>query len=192
MGHTVLLMVLIVRLYDAGGLAPSERQAAVATASAILGAAHVPTSWPPCAIACNDPLQPGEIAIRLARSGAAIGDEGMFELGYSAIDPATGGGVLATVYLDRAEWTAARAGLGVGVLVGRAMAHEIGHLLLGSAGHDPRGVMRAIWSPEALRSSPASDWRFTPRQTAALHRALRVRIPLPRTAALTSNNPATP
>ena len=190
MAPAALLIVLVVRLYDAAGLAPAERQLAVDTATAILDAAHVPTTWPSCAVACATPLHPGEVAIRVARSGAAIDPAAAFELGYSAIDPVTGGGVLATVYLDRAEWVAARAGVGVGVVVGRAMAHEIGHLLLGSDGHDRRGVMRAVWSPDSLNRDRGSDWRFTPRQTAALHRALRVRIPVTRTAALRSGSPA--
>lgn len=32
-------------------------------------------------------------------------------------------------------------------LLGYAMAHELGHLLLGCNSHSPRGLMRAVWGP---------------------------------------------
>src|SRR5215469_13398280 len=35
-------------------------------------------------------------------------------------------------------------------LLGYAMAHELGHLLLGCNSHSPRGLMRADWGPEEL------------------------------------------
>jgi hypothetical protein len=35
-------------------------------------------------------------------------------------------------------------------LLGYAMAHELGHLLLGCNSHSPSGLMRAAWGPEEL------------------------------------------
>lgn len=46
-------------------------------------------------------------------------------------------------------------------ILGRAMAHEIGHLLLAGAPHSAKGVMRATWSPEDLRSATAGSFFFT-------------------------------
>ena len=48
------------------------------------------------------------------------------------------------------------------VLLGRALAHEIGHLLLGTTPHASTGLMRALWSTATLKRDNADDWLFTP------------------------------
>jgi len=47
-------------------------------------------------------------------------------------------------------------------IVGRVMAHEIGHLLLGNAPHSSAGVMRAVWTADDLRSTAWGAFFFTP------------------------------
>ena len=47
-------------------------------------------------------------------------------------------------------------------IVGRVMAHEIGHLLLGNAPHSETGIMRAVWTADDLRSSAWGAFFFTP------------------------------
>ena len=46
-------------------------------------------------------------------------------------------------------------------LLGRAIAHEIGHLLLGSR-TSARGLMRALWSQDELRGLKPAHWQFSP------------------------------
>jgi hypothetical protein len=45
-----------------------------------------------------------------------------------------------------------------GRLLGRAIAHEIGHLLLGTSGHANRGLMRARWLTGELQRDWPLDW----------------------------------
>ena len=73
------------------------------------------------------------------------------------LDTASGHGVLATIYIDRVEWLAHEAGADSRALLGRAIAHELGHLLLATTTHGPAGLMRAFWSQdEVRRGQPAT------------------------------------
>lgn len=67
--------------------------------------------------------------------------------GVLGISPRTGSepGRVGYVFLDAITATAKRQDLPVGTVLGYAMAHELGHLLLPSAAHGPAGVMRAEW-----------------------------------------------
>jgi hypothetical protein len=44
------------------------------------------------------------------------------------------------------------------------MAHEIGHLLLGTNAHSPMGIMRPNWQGQELRSIGMGTLLFTPDQ----------------------------
>jgi hypothetical protein len=51
------------------------------------------------------------------------------------------------------------------------IAHEVGHLLLGSGYHADAGVMRAEW-PDALLHREGDEWRFSMLEAARMQRAL--------------------
>jgi hypothetical protein len=98
----------------------------------------------------------------------------MLPLGDAMLDTRTGTGVLATIYIDRVEWLAREAGGDSRALLGRAIAHKLGHLLLASTSHGPVGLMRALWSQEEVRRSLTRDWTFAPTDVQAIrYRALR-------------------
>ena len=63
---------------------------------------------------------------------------------------------------------ARRARVDTSLLTGRAMAHELGHLLLGTSGHAAAGLMRAFWSDETLRSWSSADWELLPSEVEAI------------------------
>ncbi|PYV32761.1 MAG: hypothetical protein DMG22_12175 [Acidobacteria bacterium] len=54
-----------------------------------------------------------------------------------------------SIFHDRVISMAEGANATLAVLLGRAMAHEIGHLLLGANSHSRTGIMRASWSGES-------------------------------------------
>lgn len=80
--------------------------------------------------------------------------------------------MLATIYLDRVARVAATAGVDTGILLGRAIAHDIGHLLLGSLRHGDAGLMQALWSRQMLERNTPDDWNFTSGKSRALRRRL--------------------
>jgi len=49
-------------------------------------------------------------------------------------------------------------------LLGAAMAHEVGHLLLGTDSHSEVGIMRAAWGREEVKQTLWGLLIFTPRQ----------------------------
>ena len=72
-------------------------------------------------------------------------------------------------------WLAARADADSRVLLGSAIAHELGHLLLATTSHGPAGLMRALWSQEEVRRRYSSDWTFAPAEIAAIRRRAEAR-----------------
>ena len=83
--------------------------------------------------------------------------------------------MLATVYADRVDWMAGRTGVDRHELLGRAIAHEIGHLLMASTAHGVNGLMRPVWSQSEVRRRQSRDWRFAPEEIAAIKARTRAR-----------------
>ena len=81
--------------------------------------------------------------------------------------------VRAVVFIDRVEQLARRsnARLEDGAVLGCAMAHELGHLLLGSE-HPREGIMRPEWNSQDVRLAARVELRFTARQRKALREEL--------------------
>lgn len=51
------------------------------------------------------------------------------------------------------------------VILGHAMAHEVGHLLLGTNSHSPSGLMREHWTREDLAKASKGNLRFSREQS---------------------------
>lgn len=64
-------------------------------------------------------------------------------------------------------------------VLGRALAHEIGHYVLQSRGHTRRGLMSPTFRPYEVTFGPTSWFRLTPDAVSALH----LQCPMDRAAA---------
>jgi hypothetical protein len=162
-----------VRVYETVRLDPSIKIAALNLARTTLAAAAVDVSWKPCApgaraAACDRPPA-GELVLRIVRSTVEY-DRQSLPLGDALVDTVSGEAILATVYLDRVVRVAKAARMDTRTLLGYAIAHELGHLLLASSTHNSRGLMRPIWRNEELRSARTADWSFTAQEIAAIRR----------------------
>jgi hypothetical protein len=173
-----------VRVYDATGASADARRASLEIAASIVSAASVELIWRNCngpagkagtpvfdrvhENPCDRPLAPGELAVRIVRSGTVDEQSRELPLGDALLNTGTGGGVLATIYLDRIEWMAAQTGVDSGSLLGRAIAHELGHLLMATSTHAANGLMRPIWSQSEIRRRRSKDWTFRPTEIAAI------------------------
>ena len=181
--YTLMGLALVVRMFDASGESPAARLAAMQAASAILRTADVAATWVDCSkgsgtashLVCTDPLAPGELVVRIARApkvptqkSTGAKAEVHQTLGYSMIEPAVGG-TLATVFSDRVAWLASSARAKYTDLLGRAVAHEIGHLLIGANEHSSSGLMRALWTSAELGRNNDADWCFTANDRSRLH-----------------------
>jgi hypothetical protein len=157
---------------------PAEGQgAALRAAAGVLAAAGIDVEWMTCGDAdargtCKEPLAPTELAVRLVRLPASLSARGQLQLGYALVNTREHNGKLATVYVDRVEWLAGEAGADSASLTGLAVAHEIGHLLLGTNEHAHAGLMRAVWSRAEIQRADAGDWLFSKGQASQMRASL--------------------
>jgi hypothetical protein len=86
-----------------------------------------------------------------------------------------GAGYFAYVFYDRVQELASRQRLGYALLTA-VMAHEIGHLLLGSNSHSLSGIMCAHWNYDQLRNVGEGSMAFIPFQSKIMQKRLRVRL----------------
>jgi hypothetical protein len=100
-------------------------------------------------------------------------DETPLVLGQALIDTRARSGTLATIFVDHVELIAWLSETDAALLLGRAIAHELGHLLLGTNAHSVRGLMRAEWTPADVRRNASADWALTMEDTAAIRRRLQ-------------------
>jgi hypothetical protein len=169
----VAKLPLLVRTYDSAGVSSRMFDHARRSAAVSLAAVGIEPIWRPCHVnGCISKPRPHEIEIRLVKA-TALSEPG--SLGFAAVDLAERAGTLATVYVDRIDALAAAAGVDRGELLGRTMAHEIGHLILGTVDHAPSGLMRATWKVDELRRRLPLDWMFSPVQAEQMRQGLAVR-----------------
>jgi hypothetical protein len=64
---------------------------------------------------------------------------------------------------------------GEAIVLGHAVAHEIGHLLLGSNQHSSEGIMRADWGPKDLKAAADDGLIFTSQQAERIRAAAKRR-----------------
>ena len=177
---------IVVRTYTHAGWA-AAMPAARRTVGEILERAGVEVGWLECglaadvaaATACAQPIAWNELVVRIRPAGAGVDHptrgSDLHVLGTAYVDLEAGGGSLATIYADRVEVVAESAGLDAAELLGRATAHEIGHLLLGTNRHAPRGLMRASWSSSELRRRLSTEWLFGGRESDVMRRGIASR-----------------
>lgn len=171
-GAVTAWTAVVVRVYDANGVLAGTNRQALDEARKALEAASIDVVWRMCPASpsCDAPMGPGELAIRIVRAPVPLHQTATVSLGDALIDARAGAGVLATVYIDRIVRLAANAGVDCRTLLGRAIAHELGHLLLATTTHGPVGLMRAYWSQEEVRRGQGRDWTFAPTELATMRR----------------------
>lgn len=183
----VAAVVLVVRLYHAFGGGWTDGQAAQSVAHDILARADIAVRWVDCRARpdapsevpsrCEQTLEGNELVLRVLASGPGVQGVAV-PMGYSfvhTVDAASEGAplpVLATVYADRVNRAARAASVDAAVVLGRAMAHEIGHLLLNHPRHARHGLMRALWTTDQFRRNRDEEWAFDVRDARAIRDGL--------------------
>ena len=176
-----------VRVYDNGTMPATDQTVALRAAAGVLAAAGIDVMWLHCeddasqappsragfggqgnSRVCETPVVGSQLSVRLVRLPGTPSARGQLQLGYSLVDTTAGEGTLATIYVDRVHWLAGQAGADAAVLLGFAIAHEVGHLLLGTSAHAASGLMRAVWSRAELQGHDRADWLFSPEEASRM------------------------
>ncbi len=151
---------ITLRVYDYVRVNRPVLLAAEGEASAILAQAGLELRWVDCQTSqaerdsypdCQSAWQANDFVLRaLPKTMADLLPKGQDALGST---PECDGVAICTtsIFYDRVNSHAEGVkGATVAVLLGRTMAHEIGHLLLGENSHAQAGIMRAFWSGQDL------------------------------------------
>src|SRR5689334_22737892 len=171
---------IVVRSYNTIGLPLPMLDHAESTAGGLLHEAGIDSSWRNCRTnngpssesddMCGDVLNPSEVIVRIVRTPRAITDVEV--LGYSHVDAYRRQGTLATVFADRVRALAPALRIDESTLLGRAITHEVGHLLLGTLDHSDTGLMRGAWN--TLSRHPF-DWLFSSAEASRMRAGLEAR-----------------
>jgi hypothetical protein len=84
----------------------------------------------------------------------------------------------ATEFADRVATLAATLETDASVVLGRAVAHEVGHLLMGTQAHSASGLMRATCSNETILANRVDDWGFSAQEASDMRAAADARRPV--------------
>lgn len=173
-----------IRVYDGAGLDAASLQDAIREASAIVADTGIAADWRDCTprpkvARCDQARGDQDLIIRVLPAfvpatgpGALLTSVGSrrYTLGHAVVVPETGTGVLGSVFLDHIVALGERVRVSQAAILGRAMAHEVGHLLLGTRGHSEAGLMRALWTDAELTADRTEDWLFAPADRDLLRR----------------------
>jgi len=174
--------VVIVRTYNTYGVGDGEMQTAARTLHGLLSAVAIAIRWRTCRVAgrtsmadaCAEPVAANELIVRLVESTGVQTES--TTLGDAFIDPVSKSGSLATIYVDRVDALSHSVDVDRGLLLGRAVAHEVGHLLLGTPLHSGFGLMRGYWSVRTIVDNQTSDWAFSHEQGVVMQAAVAMRM----------------
>jgi len=151
-------------------------------ANRIFAQARLAVVWRNCPIGpakpvepdpCHDAPEPTDIVLRIL--SAPTDRQFQDNVFGFAVHP-----LLASVYYDRVLLRAVRdtAQFEVHLILGAVMAHEIGHLLIGSNAHSSSGVMQASWERKQIRQAVTGTLYFTAEQARLIRAETEARAKL--------------
>jgi hypothetical protein len=156
---------------------PAILVAAEREAGRILGRAGLRASWLECSVGPSSPQEPCRKApqatdIRIRILAAPVLDKFQDSVFGFAVHP-----VLASVYYEFALRRARNddAEFELPIILGCVMAHELGHLLLGSNSHSNKGIMLPRWEVNEVRQLMMGRLLFTPDQSRLMRLEARAR-----------------
>jgi len=178
---------VIVSVFDDARLPAAVLAQAEAKAAKIFGRAGVDMTWANCStspqreapdalIRAGAPVPtwsglvteescvrfdwPKHLALRIVAQSVGSPNE-VFGMAFLSTE---GLGCYSDVFYDNAMELHTAWNVGLGDILGSVMAHELGHLILGSNSHSPTGIMRARWEHGELRRLERGSLVFTDEQ----------------------------
>jgi hypothetical protein len=166
---------LTVQLYTVAPVSPEVLDLAVPEAARVLRSLPVRLSWLNCsapshADVCDTASLPTDIRVRVLPK--ALPPARKNALGMAMWSDS---GSSAAIFYDRAL-SIRQPGLFLAQILGRAMAHEVVHLLLGTTSHANLGLMKAEWNAEDLHFDSGGSLGLTPAGIAAIRNAAELRM----------------
>lgn len=173
---------ITVRIRDYAQSNPIVLEHAEKVAGELLEKANVETSWIDCPIGssgtgvCSSPMSTLDFVVNLLPH--SMSDRAHFTAGVlgSAIEGnGDNFGFIASVFYDIAKDRAAEHQVDFGELLGDAVAHELGHLLLGTNSHSGRSLMSAFWSGDQFRLAAQGGLEFSSAEVKRIEASMNAR-----------------
>jgi hypothetical protein len=166
---------IAVHIYNYSGASSETLVRAERETARIYERAGIAMAWLICPLSpeesaqnatCDVPAQPTRLTVRLLSNEMAqrfpVGGD---IFGFALLPVYGGFGVVANVFADRARDITIDQELHR-VILGHLIAHELGHLLLGQAGHSAgAGIMHVPWQTKELEQIKRGVMLFLPGQT---------------------------
>ena len=184
-GNQIQNPTLTVRVYTRVPILPKDLAAAERVASRIFEQAGMELIWLNCptddpmkaSLACSVPETPMEVHLGITADYPKAMNMDTFAMGFALTTPIPGRGQIANVAYERAKRQRGDAEeLSLGELLGLGIAHELGHLLLGSDSHSRVGIMRPQWKSADLKLENLLQSWFTGEQAARIRLDMRARM----------------
>jgi hypothetical protein len=164
---------LTVTVYNYSAAPAVEVRRAEQEAAAVFQRSGIEVSWVNCPIdgpACGTKSKSAEVMLRIM--GRRPEGASAHPLGFAV------SGGFATVYALEAYSVAKSGGVDGSVVLGIAIGHEIGHVLLtGLEAHSRNGIMQAQWGKKALRAAAQRALGFAPEEARKLRAEVVLRSP---------------
>jgi len=175
-----------IRTYNYAGIAEGQLSAGQKIADRVLEKAGVHTIWQDCPVRtdrkqstprCDDDLSKLILYVYLVeRLERTLPSVPRNALGFSIIPEENEGATMAYVGYPRVRALASSISFRAEELLGLVMAHEVGHVLLGTNAHSNQGIMRAAWRRRHLDARDWEEFEFTQVQTKQLRAAVLFRM----------------
>jgi hypothetical protein len=176
---------ITVRVYNYAGVASGTLLRAEEEGTRIFRKAGVEVVWLECSVSpspegqatpCQTPL--GAITVNLKilpPSMAARFESSREEMGFALVLARNGSATDAWVFYQRVEDAAGSQIASPSQILAYAMAHEIGHLLLGPDHHSREGIMCARWNQKSLEDVSQGQMLFTRDQAQLIRNQVQTR-----------------
>jgi hypothetical protein len=163
-------VVLRVSLFDDAGVGAATLREAEREASRVFQRANIDVIWLQCPQntleqislgRCSEASFPAHLHLRVVPRprAAKISAVGMSFLS------ADGKGCYADLFYERVVELQMKTHTLTAIILGHAMAHELGHLLLGTNSHSRDGLMRAQWNRGDLAEAARGNLVFSPEES---------------------------
>jgi hypothetical protein len=159
---------ITVSVYDDAGVPRDTLRRAEGQAAKIFWRAGLEVGWLDCnptnSARCAAAFKigrPVHLILRITPNVASSTSDTAFGVAYLAAD---GTGRYGDVFWKRARDLQGTSKVDLALILASVMAHEMGHLLLGSNAHAISGIMQAHWEPSELRHISMGSLLFLPEQ----------------------------